>query len=461
MTRSNDHSTVLAGSAPRGRRSFFKQAAGALAAGFLVDETLQALPQNTNTNSKPSELRITDLRTIVMRGVPFTSPIIRIDTNQGIYGLGEVRDGASKNYALELKSRILNENPCNIDKVFRKIKQFGGHARQGGGVSAVEVALWDLAGKAYNVPIYQMLGGKFRDRIRIYCDTTESHDPKVYGQRLKERKEQGFTWLKMDLGIDLATGTPGTVTRPEGIQAQYGGRPMEHMFMATELTEKGLAMMADYVAAIRDVVGMEIPLSADHFGPLGVNSCIRLGKALTRYNLSWLEDMIPWQETELLKKIADAVDLPILTGEDIYLKEPFEVLCRNHAVDIIHPDPLTSGGILETKKIGDMAQSYGVPMALHCAHTPVGALACVHAAAATENFLVLENHAVDLPYWSDLVDGIDKPIVNRGYITVPDKPGLGITLNEAACKQHLAEPGWFEPTDQWNNIGRPNDRLWS
>jgi L-alanine-DL-glutamate epimerase-like enolase superfamily enzyme len=454
-------SKVLAACATHGRRSFFKQAAGALAAGFLVDETLEALPQNTNTNSKPSELRITDLRTIVMRGVPFTSPIIRIDTNQGIYGLGEVRDGASKNYALELKSRILNENPCNIDKVFRKIKQFGGHARQGGGVSAVEVALWDLAGKAYNVPIYQMLGGKFRDRIRIYCDTTESPDPKVFGQRLKDRKEQGFTWLKMDLGIGLVTATPGTVTRPEGIQGQYGGLPMEHMFMATEITEKGLAMMAEFVGAVRDVVGMDIPLSADHFGPLGVNSCIRLGKALTRYNLAWLEDMIPWQETELLKKIADAVDLPILTGEDIYLKEPFEVLCRNHAVDIIHPDLLTSGGILETKKIGDMAQSYGVPMALHCAHTPVGALASVHAAAATENFLVLENHAVDVPYWSDLVDGIEKPIVNHGYITVPDKPGLGITLNEAACRQHLAEPGWFEPTGQWDNIGRPNDRLWS
>ena len=461
MTKSNDHSSGLAGSAPRGRRSFFKQAAGVLAAGFVVDETLEALPQNTNTNSKPSELRITDVRTIVMRGVPFTSPIIRIDTNQGIYGLGEVRDGASKNYALELKSRILGENPCNIDKVFRKIKQFGGHARQGGGVSGVEVALWDLAGKAYNVPIYQMLGGKFRDKIRIYCDTTESRDPKVFGERLKERRAQGFTWMKMDLGINLVTGTPGTVTRPEGIQQQYGGLRMEHMFMATEITEKGLAMMAEYVAAVRDVVGLDIPLSADHFGPLSVNSCIRLGKALTKYNLSWLEDMIPWQETELLKKIADAVDIPILTGEDIYLKEPFEVLCRNHAVDIIHPDPLTDGGILETKKIGDMAQEYGVPMALHCAHTPIGALACVHAAAATENFLVLENHAVDVPYWSDLVDGVEKPIVNKGYITVPDKPGLGITLNEAACKQHMAEPGWFEPTDQWNSNGRSNDALWS
>ena len=216
MTKSDLNTSVFAGRAAHGRRSFFKTAAGALTAGFVVDETLEALPQNTNTNSKPSDLKITDMRIATLRGAPMTSPIIRIDTNQGIYGLGEVRDGASKNYALELKSRILNENPCNIDKVFRKIKQFGGHARQDGGVSAVEVALWDLSGKAYNVPIYQMLGGKFRDRIRIYCDTTESHDPKVYGQRLKERKEQGFTWLKMDLGIDLMTGTPGTLTRPEG-----------------------------------------------------------------------------------------------------------------------------------------------------------------------------------------------------------------------------------------------------
>jgi L-alanine-DL-glutamate epimerase-like enolase superfamily enzyme len=452
---------VSSANAAHGRRSFFRRAASALAAGFVVDGALEALPQNTNTNSKPSDLKITDLRVAVLKEAPMTSPIIRIDTNQGIYGLGEVRDGGSKNYALALKRLLLNENPCNVDRLFRKIKQFGGQARQAGGVSGVEVALWDLAGKAFNVPVYQMLGGKFRDRIRIYCDTTSSPDPKVFGERLKQRKEQGFTWLKMDLGINLVTGTPGTVTRPSGIQAQYGGLPMEHMFMATEITEKGLAMLADYVAAVREVVGMEIPLSADHFGPLSVNSCIRLGKALTRYNLSWLEDMIPWQQTELLKKISDAVDIPILTGEDMYLKEPFEVLCRNHAVDMIQPDLLSTGGILETKKIGDMAQEYGVPMALHCAHTPIGALASVHAAAATENFLVLENHAVDVPYWSDLVDGVDKPIVNQGYITVSPKPGLGITLNEAACRQHLAEPGWFEPTDQWNGGGRTNDRLWS
>jgi L-alanine-DL-glutamate epimerase-like enolase superfamily enzyme len=441
----------------RNRRSFLRGAA-AIGAGLWSGVELDAYPQNVNTNSKPSDLKITDMRVATLRGVPMTSPIIRIDTNQGIYGLGEVRDGATKNYALELKSRILNENPCNVDKIFRKIKQFGGHARQGGGVSGVEVALWDLAGKAYGVPICQMLGGRFRDRIRIYCDTTGSPDPKVFAQRLKDRAASGFTWLKMDLNVVRA---PGTVTAAADIQQQYGGLPMEHPFMATEVTEKGLEEAINYVAQVREAVGMTIPLSADHFGSIGVNSCIRLGKALTKYNLSWLEDMIPWQETALWKKIADAIDIPVLTGEDIFLKEPFEVLCREHAVDIIQPDLLTTGGILETKKIGDMAQEYGVPMAMHCAHTPIGAMASVHVAAATANFLVLENHAVDVPYWSDLVDGVDKPIVNKGYITVPDKPGLGITLNEAACKQHLAEPGWFEPTDQWNNIGRPNDRLWS
>lgn len=442
-----------------GRRSFLKRATGTLAGGLWAGTTLEAVPQNVHTNSQPSSLRITDLRVAVVARAPFTCPLIRIDTDQGVYGLGEVRDGASQNYALMLKSRILNENPCHIDKIFRKIKQFGGHARQGGGVSAIEMALWDLAGKVFNVPIYQMLGGKFRDRIRCYADTTESHDPKVYGQRLKARRDQGFTWLKMDLGVDLVGDIPGAVTRPDGVTLSQGDRT-QHMFTGIELTHKGVEKMGEYVAQVREQVGMDVPLSADHFGHIGVNSCIRLGKELEKYNLAWLEDMIPWQYTDLLKKISDAVDIPILTGEDIYLKEPFIELCRNHAVDIIHPDLATAGGILETKKIGDAAQELGVPMAMHFAGSPVSCMANVHVAAATENFLVLENHSVDVPWWGDLVEGIEKPIVNKGFITVPEKPGLGVTLNEEVVKQHLLEPGYFEPTPQWNT-DRSNDRLWS
>jgi L-alanine-DL-glutamate epimerase-like enolase superfamily enzyme len=416
--------------------------------------------QHVNTRSSPSDLKITDLRVARVAKAPMDCWIIRLSTNQGIEGVGEVRDGASPTYALMLKSRLLGENPCHVDRLFRKIKQFGGHGRQGGGVSGIEMALWDLAGKAYHVPVFQMLGGKFRDRIRIYADTTESHDPKVYAERLKKRMERGLTWLKMDLGMGLVEQTPGTVTRPSGL-SQEERTFTPHMFIASELTDKGIAMMADYVAQVREVVGMEIPLAADHFGHIGVNSCIRLGRALEKYNMAWLEDMIPWQYTELWKQITDSIAVSTLTGEDIYLKEDFINLSRNHAVRMIHPDLATAGGILETKKIGDAAQEYGVPMAMHFAGTPVSCMANVHCAAATENFLVLENHSLDVPWWDDLVEGIEKPIVDRGYIKVPDKPGLGIDLNEEAVKAHLGPgAGYFEPTTDWDKE-RSWDRLWS
>ncbi|MBL8228021.1 MAG: mandelate racemase/muconate lactonizing enzyme family protein [Bryobacterales bacterium] len=441
------------------RRNFLSATTGAMAATFWADADLEAAMQRVNQMSRPSDLKITDLRVAVVAKAPMTCPLIRIDTNQGISGYGEVRDGAHKNYALVLKSRLLGENPCNIDKIFRKIKQFGGHARQGGGVCGVEMALWDLAGKVYNVPVYQMLGGKFRDRVRLYADTTQSRDPKEFAKRMKERIDKnGFTFLKMDLGVGLVEHIPGTVTRPLGTSSRDHFNT-QHMFTGMEVTEKGVAAMADYVAQVREGIGLEVPLAADHFGHIGVNSCIRLGKALEKYNMAWLEDMIPWQYPELMKQITDAVDIPILTGEDIYLKEDFVKLARMHAVDIVHPDLATSGGILETKKIGDMCQEYGVPMAMHFAGTPISFMANVHCAAATENFLALEHHSVDVPWWEDLVNG-DKPLAEKGFAKVPDKPGLGVTLNDEVVKQHLLEPGYFEPTPQWDQQ-RSNDRLWS
>jgi L-alanine-DL-glutamate epimerase-like enolase superfamily enzyme len=436
-----------------GRRSFFKSAAVALGAGFWSDQTLDAALQNTNTASKPSELKITDVRMAAVGG-----GLIRLDTNQGIYGVGENRDGASRTYVLELKRLVVGENPCSVDRVFRKIKQFGHHARQGGGVSGIEMALWDLAGKAYNVPVYQMLGGKFRDTIRVYADTPQSPDPQVFGERMKRRIEQGFTFLKMDVGVGLVQKTPGTVTYPAG--ANIGGN-LVHMFTGLEITDKGIAMMADYLARIREIIGWETPIATDHFGHIGVNSCIRLGKAFEKFNLAWMEDFIPWTYTELWKKITDSIEVPTLTGEDIFLKEPFEVLCREHAVDIIQPDLATAGGILETHKIGDMAEEYGVPMAMHMAGSPVSCMANVQCAAATSNFLVLENHSVDNAAWGDIIDGVQKPIANKGFIPVPEGPGLGFTLNEEAIKKQIREPGYFEPTPQWDNKERINNRLWS
>jgi len=446
------------------RRGVLKTSAAMIGGALLGSEAAAEaqIQQNVNTHSSPSTLKITDLRvaTVVKPG-PSPCPIIRIDTNQGVYGLGEVRDGASATYALMLKSRILGENPLRVDYLFQKIKQFGGDARQAGGVVSIEMALWDIAGKVYNVPVYQMLGGKWRDEIRIYADTTESKDPAIYAQRMKARKEEmGLTWLKMDLGINLIEDIPGTVTRPSGL-SQWEEEFQPHPFVATEVTDKGVEKLSEFVAAVRQAVGMEIPLSMDHLGHIGVKSCIRLGEAYEKFNLAWIEDVIPWYYTDLLKRITEESPTPTLTGEDIYREEDFETLCANHAVDKIHPDLSSSGGILRTHRIGDMAFKYGVPMAMHMAGTPIACLASVHCAAATRNFLAMENHSLDVPWWQDLVEGIDKPIIHRGYITVPDRPGLGVTLNEDVVRQHLKPgTGYFEPTTQWDEE-RSWDRLWS
>ncbi|HJP31436.1 MAG TPA: mandelate racemase/muconate lactonizing enzyme family protein [Candidatus Latescibacteria bacterium] len=416
---------------------------------------------NVQTSSRPSELRITDMRICDVMRNPLRGLILRLDTNQGISGYGDIRDGASKTYALTLKSRILGENPCNVDRIFRKIKQFGHHARQGGGVCAVEMALMDLAGKAYGVPAYQLAGGKFRDKILCYCDTPSVADGREMGQRLKARMEMGFRFLKMDVGIGLLRGVPDAIIAPpQMLQTQT----VMHQFTGIQITDKGIDILCEYVARVRETIGYEIPLAVDHFGHIGVESCIRLGKALDQFSLAWYEDMIPWQFPDQWKRLADAVDTPVCTGEDIYLKEDFRALFDQRAIAVAHPDLASSGGILETKKICDMAQEAGVAMAFHMAMSPVAALAAVHCAAASENFMVLENHSVDeLDTWSRMVDGLPVPLIQDGYIQVPEGPGLGFTdVDEEVLRAHLSDrdPGYFAPTDEWNAV-RAHDRLWS
>jgi L-alanine-DL-glutamate epimerase-like enolase superfamily enzyme len=424
----------------------------------LEQSTLEA---NVSRASIPSDLKITDVRIANLDGVPFRSTILRIDTNQGLSGYGEVRDQASKTYALMLKSRLIGENPCNIDKIFRKIRQFGHHARQAGGVSGIEMALMDLAGKAYSVPAYALVGGQFRKEIRCYADTPSLADAEAMGNLLLERKQRGFTFLKMDLGVDLLWDVPGTVIAPHGARDT---QTTMHPFAGIQITRKGVEYLADYVATVRDIIGYDIPLAIDHFGHIAIDSCIRLGRALEPYTLAWLEDMIPWQLTDQWRQLTQSMTTPTCTGEDIYLLENFRPLIDAGAVRIIHPDPATAGGIMETKRIGDYAEQHGIGMALHLAATPIATMASVHIAAATENFLALEHHAADLAWWSELVTGLPQPLIVDGYITVPDTPGLGFgDINPDALREHLDphDPVMFEePTSAWDNE-ISHDRLWS
>ncbi len=444
---------------------------------------------DVNRNSCPSGLRITDIRFTDVVGAPMHCTLMKIFTNQGIVGLGEVRDAGNRVFAEMLKSRLLGENPCNVEKLFRRVKQFGYHARQGGGVCGVEVALWDLAGKAYGVPVYQMLGGKYRDRIRIYCDTDVSgkHTGTDMGRALKARMDKGFTFLKMDLGLGELFGEPGTICAPLGMidemheagrrireaktieekrywrNRSYDYNNIPHPFTGIHLTEKGFDMLEQYVKEVRDVIGYEVPLAIDHFGHIGVEDCIRLCRRIEKYNIAWAEDMIPWQYTDQYVRLSNATTVPICTGEDIYLAEGFEPLLQARGVSVIHPDILTSGGILENKRIGDLAQRHGVAMAVHMAESPVSAYACVHSVAATENFYVLENHSVDGPWWNDMTIGTPAKIVENGFIAVPDKPGLGVDdYNDEVLREHLdpANPTMWAETSRWDDV-YSHDRLWS
>ena len=460
------------------RRSFFKKTAmGGIALGgsFMFSPIEDVIAQSTskvNRNSAPSDLKITDLRYCVVQNVGRT-PIIRIDTNQGIYGLGEVRDGADERYALMLKSRILGMNPCNVEMIFKSLKQFGGHARQGGGVCAIEMALWDLTGKAYNVPCWQLLGGRYRDKVRLYADTPESSDFNQFKERVRYRTEtQGYTWLKMDVSIGALRNFKGGLVNNEfwgGGFAQWQGDYMsyantKHPFTGIQITEKGLEELARRVGEVRSVIGDQMPLATDHYGHFDMNNIIRLGKAIEKYRLAWLEDVVPWEFTDQYKKISDALETPLLTGEDIYLLSGFKKLIDEHAVDIVHPDLATSGGLLETKRIGDYAEENGVAMAMHFAGTPVSFMANVHCAAATQNFLALEHHSVDVPWWESLVKTTDgRKLIEKGFATVPlTAPGLGIELNDEEVKKHLNEKdkSWFAPTKEWDER-KSHDRTWS
>jgi len=330
------------------------------------------------------------------------------------------------------------------------------------------MALWDLTGKVYNVPLYQLLGGKYRDRVRVYVDTPTVNDPEKFAIRMKGRIDQGYTIMKMDIGIGLIKDIPGTLTNTEPWDEMRGWEQTRgsygltmHPFTRVQITEKGIAEMVKYLAAMREQVSWEVPVAIDHLGHMGLNSMIRLGKAFEPYNIAWLEDLIPWQYVDQWKEISQAIHVPTLTGEDIYLKEGFRELIEKRAVDMVHPDPVSAGGYLETKRIGDFAEEHGIAMALHHASSPVSFMGCVHTAAATENFVALEHHSVDKAWWEDLVTGLDKPLVREGYVTVPEAPGVGVELNEEVVKEHLhQDEELFAPTEEWD-ARRSWDRQWS
>jgi L-alanine-DL-glutamate epimerase-like enolase superfamily enzyme len=419
------------------RRAFLKRSAGfaGMVLGGLAIHPAKAF-------SRPSNLKITDIRGCTV-AANYDYPIIKIYTNQDIYGLGEVRDMGYLGQALFLKPYLVGKDPLDIEGVLEGIRKYAGDGRAGGGFSAVDMALFDIAGKALGVPAYKVLGTKIRDKIPIYGDTDANADPQVYAKRARIRVQKfGLKHLKMDL-------RPGLIQNKEGAMA--GGVP----------TEKGMEYWGEYVEAVRAAIGHEVSLGADHFGRMTVESGIQLGKAMAQpqRRLAYIEDVIGYRSpnaVEDMKKITEGSPTPTLGYEDLFGFQGFRPFINQGAVAIIHCDMLTSGGLQETRFIADYAYRYGVRTMFHCAGSPVGAMASVHCACTIHDFVCMENHAMDMPWWDDLVTGIDKPLIRDGCYTVPDKPGLGIELNDDVVKQYLRDPkyiykgGYFEPTPEFD-----------
>ena len=308
------------------------------------------------------------------------------------------------------------------------------------------------------------------------------------GRALKKRMEMGFTFLKMDLGIGMLIDEPGALTAPLGFleemktyashslnaphgsmdfsqmtQKSYEINTIAHPFTGIHLTEKGLDILENYVKEVRNVIGYDVPLAVDHFGHVCVEDTIRFARRIEKYNLAWMEDVAPWHYTDHYVRLRNSTTVPICTREDIDLKEEFAKLISAGGVSVIHPDVLTAGGMLETKKIGELAYEKGVMVALHMAESPIGAMAAVHVAAAMPQVMAMEFHSVDVPYWQDIVYGLPTPLIQDGFISVPNTPGLGIeSLNEELIAKLICSsiPGQWESTEQWDN-DICNDRLWS
>ncbi len=350
---------------------------------------IDALTNTVNMYSRPSDLKITDLRVAVVCS-NYDYPIIRIDTNQGVYGIGEVRDAGHKENALQFKSMLLGQNPCNLDMIFRHIKHYGNWGREGGGVSGIEIALWDLLGKVYGVPCWQFLGGKYREAVRLYADTPAPTDttPEGYAKRVLGRKKMGMSFIKFDIGLHLLAGMQtcrigSADAARESRWAPGGGAPLAPG-RVVQVTDTGIARMAEVVAHVREKAGWDVSLCIDHYGHgmMTVKEVIKLGHALAPYGLAWMEDPVHHYDIDGHKQVTDAISTPVAAGEELYLWDGFREMIEKRAVDIVHPDLLTSGGMLETKKIADYAERFQIPTALHFAGSPIAFMANVHTAAA-------------------------------------------------------------------------------
>ncbi len=369
------------------------------------------------------DVKITDVQTTMVDGnFPWT--LVRVYTDAGVVGTGEAYWGAGAPELIErMKPFVIGENPLDIDRLTEHLVQkMSGEGSIGGvtvtAISGIEVALHDLAGKILDVPAYQLLGGKYRDEVRVYCDchTADEADPIACADEAERVVDElGYDALKFDLDV------------PSGHEKDRANRHLR----GVEIDHK-----VSIVEAVTERVGSRADVAFDCHWTFSGGSAKRLAKALEPFDVWWLEDPVPPENHDVQREVTQSTSTPIGVGENVYRKHGQRRLIENQAVDIIAPDMPKVGGMRETRKIADLADMYYVPVAMHNVASPIATMGAAHVGAAIPNGLAVEYHSYQLGWWEDLVE---EDVIEDGYITIPEKPGLGVTLDMDAVEEHMVD----------------------
>jgi L-alanine-DL-glutamate epimerase-like enolase superfamily enzyme len=401
-----------------------------------------------------TSMKIIAIKTAVVEA-NFDWTFVRVYVDEGLYGTGECFFAPGLTGIIkDIAEVIVGQDPRNIDYLTRLMRRATSCAGASGGsvyhaITGIEFALWDLLGKHLKAPVWQLLGGKWRDEIRLYADShgghtleslgsctlprdlqwckvqpgtaesdKESFSPNGYAAMAKQVAEKGFTALKFD--IDVFTAHHKCETRP--------------------LTSDEIQFQISLVKAVREAVGPKIDIAIDCHWRYNINDVLKIAWGCEPYELMWLEDPMPPEYVENLAVVSRQTKTPICTGENAYLSHGFRHIVQTNACQIIAPDFQKAGGVMEARRIADMADAFSIPIAPHCIASPIGTMQSAQICATLPNFLVLEFHAMDVPFFDALVAGDGGPVIRDGHIAVNDEPGFGIELNEEVARAY-GKPG--------------------
>ena len=414
------------------RRAFFGKAAAVAAAASVAPlasfgSGLEKAIDSTSKLSAPSDLRITGIQCGYLRGSLF----VKLTTNQDIVGYGEGVDaiGGTHDLVMSLGRRLTRQSPLNVNRIFEDLRR-GAHF--GGGQSgvfvavmtAIECALWDLAGKALGLPVYQLLGGKFRDKVRVYCDTALYRNnlptPEVFAQSAKQAvADWGFNALKFDL--------------------DEANDPNKYDRYNWTTSEGEVERMYNQLAAVREAVGPKVDICVDMHGRYDLAAAHAVSKRVEPLHLTWLEEPIPAENVDAYRMISEETSTPIAAGENIYLTYGFRRLLETNGVDVIMPDLQKCGGLGEGQRIANLANVYYTPFAPHMVASFLGAMACAHVSASVPNFMIMEwqSYFHTEPMWKEIVIYDEEDWVKDSFLTVSNKPGIGVDLNIEAMKKYV------------------------